>query len=68
MLAFLPVVPPSVDKERVARAAVSSTLLAALELCRTGEASVEQADRFGPISIVGRRFEKAAAAGEGGRR
>ena len=50
---FLPRLPMDVaDRPLVARSAVSSTLLAALELARTAEVVLDDEDRFETVSLV----------------
>lgn len=51
MLAFLPRLPESPNRVQQAKAAVSSTLLAALELARAGELRLEQTALFTPILV-----------------
>lgn len=51
MLAFLPPLPESPNREQQAKAAISSTLIAALELARGGEVRLEQASLFAPILV-----------------
>ena len=49
---FLPIMPEQVaNRELVARSAVSSTFVAALELSRLGEAGIGQDEAFGPILV-----------------
>ena len=49
---FLPRMPKQVvDRELVARSAVSSTFVAALELSRLGEAGIDQDETFEPITV-----------------
>jgi segregation and condensation protein A len=50
---FLPRLPMDVaDRPLVARSAVSSTLLAALELARTAEVVLDDEDRFETVTLV----------------
>lgn len=51
MLAFLPPLPERPNREQKARAAVSSTLVAALDLARGGELRLEQTSLFAPILV-----------------
>ncbi len=45
---------PQVEGELQSRAAVASTLLAGLELCRTGAVALEQAASFAPLALSAR--------------
>ena len=54
MLAFLPPLLESPNREQKAKAAVSSTLLAALELARAGEVCLEQGSLFDTILVSAR--------------
>jgi segregation and condensation protein A len=49
--AFLPMFPNTPHRLRKQRAAVASTLLAALELAKAGEGRLEQEVAFGPVRL-----------------